>query len=68
MNEELMISLSPKMSGDDERYKALNNKLEEKKTEIKHNSFLDPLNMKSYTQLNAIPPLGFSSVSRIGKG
>lgn len=68
MNEELIISLTPKISETNLLCHIIERKPRVKTAEIKHNSFLEPLDKKELVRLNATSPLGLSSVSRIGKG
>lgn len=35
---------------------------------LEHNSFLEPLDLDMYRKTNALPPLGYTSVSRIARG
>lgn len=62
-NEELLISLAPKLEAVD-----IDEIIKRKGLEIRHNSFLEPTDEKQYRKSNAMPPLGYSSVHRIGRG
>ena len=68
MEEEMIISLAPKLGDSDERCDLLKKRLKEREVEIKRNSFLEPFDSRPFRELNAMPPLGLSSAARTGKG
>lgn len=62
-DEELLISLAPKLESVN-----IDEILKRKELEIRHSSFLEPFDEKQYRKINAMPPLGYSSAHRTGRG
>lgn len=62
-DEKLLIGLAPKLEQVN-----ISENIKRKGLEIRHNLFLEPFNGEQYRELNAVPPLGYSSTHRIGRG